>query len=68
MPLRAVKGYQPTPDDLALERDIQDKMRAFQKAMDRASRERLWAEYAEAHARRSDGMVRHLEQRRGLLR
>lgn len=68
MTLRAVKGYQPTPADLALEAEIKQKMRAFQKAMDRVSRQRLWEAYTEAHARRSDGMVRHLEERRGLLR
>lgn len=66
--LHAVPEFQPTADDLELERRLAAIWTKFRAATNRSEKMRLWEQYAQLHACRSAQMVTFLERKRNIHR
>lgn len=59
--------YEPTPTDLDLERRIDAEVLKFHAANLPSERRAIWAMFKHLKTQRSAGMVRYLEEERGLI-
>lgn len=59
--------YEPTAADIALELRIDETYLKLQAAKDRHERRSLWEMFKHLKTQRSAGMVRYLEEERGLI-
>jgi hypothetical protein len=73
--LRAIPTFQPSADDLALEREMEKllvKLRATsgngRSMRIKLRRRKIWSQYVRMHNARRPEMVAHLERQRGLYR